>query len=296
MLFTIPKRFVAAALILAFVCCAPHRRAESSKKVIVLGIDGLDPELLRRFMREGKMPNFASLERDGSFRLLRTSIPPQSPVAWSNLITGMDPGGHGIFDFIHRDPKTLLPDFSISREELPKNSIRLGDWIIPLSSGGPKLLREGKAFWEILDDHRIPATLFRMPVNYPPVKSRAKTLAGMGTPDISGTYGIFSFYTNDPGESEGSRSGGQVYQVQVQDSQVKAKLFGPYNSYRKSKPQVTVDFTVAIDPVEPSARIALGSHKILLREGTWSDWVPLKFALVPGLESRNGICRFYLKT
>lgn len=262
----------------------------------MLGIDGLDPELLRRFMREGKMPNFASLERDGSFRLLQTSVPPQSPVAWSNLITGMDPGGHGVFDFIHRDPKTMLPDFSISRAESPKNTIRLGDWVIPLSSSGPTLLRQGKAFWEILDDHGIPATLFRMPVNYPPVKSRARTLAGMGTPDILGTYGIFSFYTNDPRESEGNRSGGQVYQVEVRDSQVSAKLFGPYNSFRKSKPQTTVDFTVALDPVEPSARIALGSNKILLREGEWSDWVQLKFPLVPGLESMNGICRFYLKT
>ncbi len=75
--------------------------------MIILGIDGMDPQLLHRFMREGKMPNFAKLEAGGDFRLLTTSIPPQSPVAWSNLITGMNAGGHGIFDFIHRDPKTL---------------------------------------------------------------------------------------------------------------------------------------------------------------------------------------------
>ncbi len=71
------------------LCCAPIRRKTEDKKVIVLGIDGLDPQLLRRYMRQGKMPHFASLEQRGSFRLLRTSIPPQSPVAWSNLITGM---------------------------------------------------------------------------------------------------------------------------------------------------------------------------------------------------------------
>ena len=36
-------------------------------------------------------------------RSLGTSTPPQSPVAWSNFITGRNPGGHGVFDFIHRD-------------------------------------------------------------------------------------------------------------------------------------------------------------------------------------------------
>src|ERR1035438_3912855 len=48
-------------------------------------------------LAEGKMPNFARLAQEGSFRRLTTSIPPQSPVAWSNLITGMNAGGHGIF-------------------------------------------------------------------------------------------------------------------------------------------------------------------------------------------------------
>src|SRR5947207_6347785 len=143
--------------------CAPKKGAAGAKKVIVLGIDGLDPQILRLYMQQGKMPNFALLEQKGAFSLLRTSIPPQSPVAWSNLITGMDPGGHGVFDFIHRDPKTLLPDFSISRMEPARHALALGDWVVPLSRGGATLLRQGKAFWEILDEHGIPATIIRMP-------------------------------------------------------------------------------------------------------------------------------------
>jgi len=89
------------------VSCQHARGTDTSRKVIILGIDGLDPDLLEKFMAEGKMPNFARLASQGSFRRLTTSIPPQSPVAWSNLITGMNAGGHGIFDFIHRDPKTF---------------------------------------------------------------------------------------------------------------------------------------------------------------------------------------------
>src|SRR5262249_33123729 len=127
--------------------------AAQQRKLIVLGIDGMDPQLLDQFMHQGKMPNFAALAVRGSFRRLTTSIPPQSPVAWSNLITGMNAGGHGIFDFIHRDPKTMQLYFSASRVEGPKHSIYVGNWVIPLGGGTAQQLRQGTAFWQILDQH-----------------------------------------------------------------------------------------------------------------------------------------------
>ncbi|MEK7214269.1 MAG: alkaline phosphatase family protein, partial [Chloroflexota bacterium] len=145
-----------------------------AKKVIVLGIDGMDPQILQGLMKARKLPHFTALAKQGDFRLLTTTIPPQSPVAWSSFITGMNPGGHAIFDFIHRDPQTLLPDFSISRVEPPKRTLRLGSWILPLSRGKATLLRRGKAFWEILAEHGIPTTIFRVPVNFPPVESTAR--------------------------------------------------------------------------------------------------------------------------
>jgi predicted AlkP superfamily phosphohydrolase/phosphomutase len=74
--------------------------------VFVVGVDGLDPVILERMIDAGEMPTFARLRAEGSFQTLGTSVPPQSPVAWSNFVTGMNPGGHGIFDFIHRDPAT----------------------------------------------------------------------------------------------------------------------------------------------------------------------------------------------
>src|SRR5260370_4369351 len=83
--------------------------APKKKKLLILGIDGMDPELLRQYMKEGKMPNFAALAARGSVLNLPQSTPPQSPVAWANLITGMNPGGHGIFYFIHLQPPALTP-------------------------------------------------------------------------------------------------------------------------------------------------------------------------------------------
>lgn len=268
---------------------------QPSKKVIVLGIDGMDPQLLQQYMDEGKMPNFSALAKKGGFLPLRTSIPPQSPVAWSNFITGTNPGEHAIFDFIHRDPKTLTPFLSTSIVEPPKHTLPLGNWVFPLSSGSVTLLREGKAFWEILDAHGVPTTVFRMPSNFPPVASKGRSFAGMGTPDLLGTYGTFSFYTDDPIFASGPVNGGRIYSVSVSENRVSAKLFGPYNTFRKDSPQLSIDFDVDIDPVEPVAKITIQNQEIFLQQGEWSDWIRVRFTFVPHLESVTGICKFYVK-
>lgn len=265
------------------------------QKMIILGIDGMDPQLLTRFMAEGKMPNFAKLAAMGSFKTLTTSIPPQSPVAWSNLITGMNPGGHGIFDFIHRDPKNFELYFSASKVEAPKHSLHLGNWVIPLGSGSAEQLRRGKAFWEILDQHHVPNSVFRIPSNFPPVPAKGKTLSGMGTPDLRGTYGTFTFYTDDPLATPGAVEGGQIVPVQVENSVVTSQLIGPDNTFRKGSPAATETFKVAVDPLEPVAKISFQDQEFVLREGEWSGFVPVEFQLIPFFGNVRGICRFYLK-
>jgi len=265
------------------------------KKLIILGIDGMDPQLLKQFMHEGKMPNFSRLASQGSFRLLTTSIPPQSPVAWSNLITGMNAGGHGIFDFIHRDPKTLEPYFSTSRVEGPKHAIHLGNWVIPLGRGTAEQLRKGQAFWEILDQHGVSNSVFRIPANFPPVPAKGETLSGMGTPDLRGTYGTFSFYTDEPAAEAGAVEGGQIIPVQVENSQVKANLIGPDNTFRKGSPAANEPFLVTIDPLESVARIAVQRQEFVVQEGEWSNWIRVEFQLFPFFSNVKGICRFYLK-
>jgi predicted AlkP superfamily phosphohydrolase/phosphomutase len=278
------------------LCCHQARGgAAGSKKLIILGIDGLDPDLLTKFMAEGKMPNFAGLAERGSFRRLTTSIPPQSPVAWSNLITGMNAGGHGIFDFIHRDPKTFQLYFSTSRVEGPKHSFHVGSWVIPLGSGTAEQLRHGKAFWEILDEQSVPNYVYRIPANFPPIAAKGKTLSGMGTPDLRGTYGTFTFYTDDPASAVGAVEGGEVLQVEVKNNRVVTNLIGPDNTFRRNSPPSTEPFTVDVDPLEPVARIGVQDQQFVLKEGEWSGWIPVEFQLMPVIGNVKGICRFYLK-
>ena len=286
--------------IFAFALLLGYGLSESSikntdTKVLVIGFDGMDPILLERLIKEGKMPNFERLMKTGGFKPLKTSIPPQSPVAWSNFITGMNPGGHGIFDFIHRETKTMIPYLSTSKTEDAKKKITIGDWAIPLSSGKVTLLRHGKAFWEVLEDHGVPTTIFRAPANFPPIDVPVVQLSGMGTPDIQGTYGTFSFYTDGNTNEFEDVSGGKVFPVRVMNNKVESKIFGPQNVFKKSKPQTFIDFSVFIDPENLVAKITVQDHQILLKEGEWSEWVALDFELIPFLESVSGICRFYLK-
>ena len=70
----------------------------------MLAFDGMDPVVLGQLMQAGKVPHFSDLANRGSFQPIKTSDPPQTPVAFSNIISGADAGIHQVFDFIHRDP------------------------------------------------------------------------------------------------------------------------------------------------------------------------------------------------
>src|SRR3984957_15159303 len=120
-----------------------------AQQVIVIGVDGMDPEFLERHWAE--LPNLAHLRDRGSFARLATTTPPQSPVAWSTFITGLDPSEHGIFDFVHRDPATMEPFLSMGETRTPRFTIPLGPYQLPLTRPQVVSLRKGKAFWEMLD-------------------------------------------------------------------------------------------------------------------------------------------------
>lgn len=269
-------------------------KAQTPKKVLILGLDGIDPRLLETWMNQGKLPAFQKLRGQGDFRPLRTSIPPQSPVAWSNFITGTNPGGHGIFDFIHRNPENYIPIFSATATEEAKRTISVGDTVLPISGGKVKLLRKGKAFWQHLEENNIPATIFKIPSNYPPASTKQRTISGMGTPDILGSYGIFNYYTTDTAKINEDIGGGRIHEVYVIGNQVEAKLPGPINSFKKSRPESFINFKVFIDPVYPVAKIRIQDQEFILNEGEWSGWKKFRFSMIP-TQSVSGICMFYLK-
>jgi predicted AlkP superfamily phosphohydrolase/phosphomutase len=284
------------------VAAAAAGPAAIDAKVLVIGFDGMDPQLLERFVTEGAMPHFAGLIREGGYKQLGTAIPPQSPVAWSDFITGQDPGGHGIFDFIHRDPKTLIPYLSTSAARPSTKFLHLGEWKFPRDAAQVVLLRRGTAFWELLRDAGVDATIFKIPSNFPPVACETRQISGLGTPDILGTYGVFSYFTDDP-PVDADPAGGRVIVVATDSGRFTADIPGPVNTYRDGDPEACVPFTCAIDTVHPTASFEVSGTRFVLQAGEWSDWVTLRFPLVPWLEHLpgcagkahvTGICRFYL--
>jgi predicted AlkP superfamily phosphohydrolase/phosphomutase len=268
--------------------------AATGPKVLVLGFDGMDPNLLEEFRVQGVMPNFEKfLAGGGQLTPFGTSTPPQSPVAWSNFTTGMDSGGHGIFDFIHRDPETLLPYFSGSEAKGPMRFWKFGSWKLPRGGGEVKNLRQGVAFWELLSDAGVDATIFKVPANFPPVECEARCLSGMGTPDMTGNYGISTLITDDP-PVERDLGGGRVVSVYLADGRCTADLLGPANSYREGDPQAVAPLEIIVNQDSGSAWIKTTDGGVVLTEGEWSDWVPITFEMIPWIKDIHGICRFYL--
>jgi len=264
------------------------------KRVLVLGFDGMDYHLMTKLLKKKHLlPNLARLAKMGSFKKLRSTTPPQSPVAWSTFITGMNPGKHGIFDFISRDPKTYIPTFSMSRITGAQKNWNFFGWIIPTSKPQIELLRDGAPFWKVLEKNKIPATIVSIPVNFPPAKGSSRSLSGMGTPDILGSYGIFSFYTDEEVEEE-SVHGGKKIQVMPFANKVEAEIEGPQNSLKEGNPKVNIPFSVFIDEKNPSVKITVQDNEIILSEKEWSKWVQLNFHMAP-MNNVKGMVRFYLK-
>jgi len=280
------------------------RGPTTNKKVIVLGLDGLDPKLIKMLIDMGRAPNFKKLAAMGSFTNLGTTMPALSPVAWSSFITGTTPGSHGIADFITRDPKTYLPVFSIFENRDPEITFKIGDIHMPIKGGGPVNLRRGTPFWSYLTEQGIPAWISKIPTNYPVEETATKAIAGMGTPDLTDAYGMFSYYTSDPFEDYPNVSGGTVHYVDVANNAVRAEILGPMNSLRTPKddsrdPYVNttkVPFTVYIDSDQDDAvRLDIQGKSILLKKGEYSEWVHLDFELLPILGKVSGIARFLVK-
>jgi predicted AlkP superfamily phosphohydrolase/phosphomutase len=284
----------AAALgILALTACSRSGTHAAGKKMIVLGIDGMDPQFLAAHW--SSLPNLNKLRTEGDFKPLETTIPPQSPVAWSSVTTGMDPGGHGIFDFVHRNPTTRMPMSSMAEATSAAHTITIGPYVIPISSGEVKTMRAGRAFWQMLGDRGVAATVIRMPANFPAVDCEQESLSGMGTPDLRGTARTYTFYTDDPAENRKAVSGGEIVKVKVERGRATLPVAGPPNTLRTDQATTYVNVIADVDPTENAARLSLDSQRAVLRNGEWSEWFHASFPLIPGVKSASGIFRVYLQ-
>lgn len=69
----------------------------------VIGLDAATFAVIDPLVAEGELPNIAQLLAEGSSGLLRSTTHPLTPVAWTTMVTGVNAGRHGIWDFSCRD-------------------------------------------------------------------------------------------------------------------------------------------------------------------------------------------------
>ena len=274
-------------------CGGNHSRA-NGKQVIVIGVDGMDPGFVERHWAD--LPNLAGLRARGQFHAScdhHTAAEPDRVVHFHH-----GPRSGRAWDFRFRAPRSG-DDAAVPVDGANTNrrasAFRSAHDELPLSRSRVVSLRKGKAFWQTLGEHGIPATIVHMPVNYPPVES-GEGLAGMGTPDLQGTQGTFSYYTDDPGDTPRavSRRCDLARRKWSTDAPYCASKGRP-NSLRRDHRASSADLIVDVDPARPFARLAIGDSIAILREGEWSDWLPVDFPLLPHLVSVRGMVRVFAK-
>jgi predicted AlkP superfamily phosphohydrolase/phosphomutase len=271
-----------------------HRKAYGKaqiKRAVILGFDGMDPELADRFIKEGILPNLARLRREGTFQKLRTTYPPISPVAWSTFMTGVNPGKHNIYDFLARDTNTYLPFLSSAEIRGPKRTLKIGKYTLPFGKPRIRGMRHGTPFWHWLGKAGIFCSVIRVPVTFPPEKFDGVLLSGMCVPDLKGSQGTFCFCTTRKDESK-FREGGVRVPIERNGTAYHAYLPGPDDPLGRPS-ELRVTFEIRPQP-NNQAQITVDSEKFTLKVGEYSPWVPVKFKAGLGL-SAHGICRFYLK-
>jgi predicted AlkP superfamily phosphohydrolase/phosphomutase len=293
---------------------SPLRQAK--EKVFVLGFDGMDPTLTRKWMDEGKLPNLKKLADEGTFRTLGSTQPSESPTAWSSFATGVNPGRHNIYDFLIRDPQTYAPDFNMIRREPPEFL-----WgTIPTKK--PKVIstRGGTSFWVEAGRAGIKSSVVTVPVTFPPEAiEHGEMLAGLPAPDLRGTVGTFYIYATDISRFEegATEFGGHRTLLRFDNGTAQTVLSGPPNPIAKAKldelkkgrgvtdanraevaqlemqQNLTVPLTVRWQRDSGAATIDLNGTAIQLKAGEWSNWVPVTFKL-NFLVSIHGMIQFHL--
>ena len=263
------------------------------KRVVIVGLDGQDPELTDRYLSEGLLPNFAKLRDQGCYVRLDTSFPAESPVAWSSFQTGCNPGRHRVFDFLVPSRTSYLPELCSAKVTAPARSLKVGRLRLPLGSPAIDLGRKSRSFWSILGDHGIFSTVIRVPITFPPEKFRGAMLGAMCVPDLKGSQGTFSYYSSDPAD-HAPFTGGVRFAVEVRDGVVQSHIAGPDNTFVDGAPELRLPFTVRLGENGAPATIEIDGERHALPLRAYTPWIGLKFKALPGLGIR-GICRFYLK-
>ena len=266
-----------------------------TKRVVILGLDGLDPDLVDEFLENGLLPNLAQLQEQGTYQRLQTTWPPLSPVAWSSFSTGTNPGKHNIFDFISRDPATYRPAISSVHIGQPRRVINFGNYKFPLTSTPITGLRKSKPFWNVLGEAGIFSSVLRVPITFPPDRFHGVQLSAMCVPDLRGTQGTFSYFIEkgEAGATADGDVGGEIIIVDRNGSVVTGEIPGPINPINSKVGETRLPVKITIQD-DNSATLKIKGQSYTLKLNQYSEWLTLEFKMGWGIKVQ-GVCRLMIK-
>jgi predicted AlkP superfamily phosphohydrolase/phosphomutase len=303
----IVKRLLLALLVVCLgtaTACGTRRGPEKFRqKLVILGFDGMDPRLVKRWMNEGKLPNMRKLaERGAGVRELVTTHSPESPTAWASFATGVNAGKHNIYDFLIRDTSTYMPDLGMVHREPPRFILNY----IPISKPNIRSIRGGTSFWTTAGRAGVRSSMLTVPVTYPPEEvPNGELLAGLPLPDIRGTMGTFYYFGTDLSRYEEGNTefGGILKRIVFEGDVARTELVGPPNpivrqqlralraraplgesekmkiAELEAREDVRLPVTVHWNRAGKSATIDIGDTSIRLSEHEWSKWINLDFTI-----------------
>ncbi len=231
-------------------------------RTIIVGFDSFDPIQFERLNEAGKMPNLGKLVEAKGYSRLEVCSPPQTEVSWTCIATGVDPGSHGIFDFVHRDPATYAPYVSL----LPTKQTLFGEQFLPPYTT--------KTFFQEAAEMGYPATAMWWPALFPArPEIPVATIPGLGTPDIRGQLGVGTYLTSEPVEKKKSKVG---LLTSTGKGRFNGLLDGPQIKSKSGVAYATQPVSLEILD-ENEVRLIVGKQELRLKPGKWSPIFELVF-------------------
>lgn len=236
-------------------------------QTFILGLDAFDPRVFERLSEHGRLPNLTRYARSAGYARFAVANPPQSEVSWTSIATGLNPGGHGIFDFVHRDPASYRPVVSL----LPTRRGLAGThFVSPFTA---------PTIFDYAVRQGFPATVLWWPATFPArLGSPVRTLPGLGAPDLHGRLGVGTLFSTDAGLANPQRKTPIAPLERQGRDRYTGRLVGPGRKKGSSIRESSLE--LQLDRIgDQSVRLTLGEHAIELTAGMWSPILELTFKM-----------------
>lgn len=138
-------------------------------KVLLIGLDGASFNILMPWIRQGFLPMLKKFIENGMYSVLESTIPPDTPPAWTSIFTGMNPGKHAVYGFLD-----LIPQID-----------EKGEYVFRIINSR---FRKSPAVWNILSKEGRRVVVINAPLTYPPEPVNGVIISGFLTPSLRSNF------------------------------------------------------------------------------------------------------------